>query len=49
MKVRCLHTPAHKLEKYFVRFPDPDSATQQIAQWVKKAEEIESRYLLELD
>jgi Ribbon-helix-helix protein, copG family len=27
----------------------PDSATQQMTQWVKKAEDIEARYLLELD
>ena|SRR3984957_2420101 len=27
----------------------PDSAQQQMAQWVKKAEDIEARYLLELD
>ena len=27
----------------------PDSTTEQMAQWTKKAAEIESRYLLELD
>jgi hypothetical protein len=26
-----------------------DSASQQMAQWIKKAEEVEARYLLELD
>jgi hypothetical protein len=27
----------------------PDSAIQQMAQWVKKAEDTEARYLLELE